>query len=118
MSAAVRVAAALALAALLAAASASVAHAHGTTVTLGHGRLSPERVTIPVGGTVHFYNEVEMPGGHTVVADDGSFESPPLGRGGAWHRLFTRAGEYPYHIGEHPEARGVISVVEEAPPAP
>jgi plastocyanin len=106
--------AALAAGLCLAALAAGPAHAHGPTVTIGHNRVEPAQVTVPVGGIVHFQNVDEMPGGHTVVADDGSFESPPLAKGGSWHQIFTAPGEHRFHIGEHPGAKGVVIVVDAA----
>ena len=88
--------------------------AHGPTVVIGHNRVEPAEITVAVGGIVHFHNEDAMPGGHTVVADDGSFESPPLGKGGDWHHLFATPGRHGFHIGEHPEAKGIVVVVESA----
>ena len=82
----------------------------GVTVDLGHNRLSPSEITIAVGGSVTFHNQDEMPGGHTLAADDGSFESPPLAKDESWSRTFPTAGTYPYHIKEHPGAKGKITV--------
>src|SRR5919108_5176783 len=60
-----------------------------TTVQVGHNRLEPPEISIAAGDTVTFHNQDEMPGGHTLLADDGSFESPP------WAR--TRPGLTPLH---------------------
>ncbi len=96
----------------------AVALAHGVTVNVGHNRISPAEVTISAGGIVHFHNHDEMPGGHTIVADDGSFESPGLAKGEDWHHTFPEPGTYTYHIKEHPTATGKIVVVEESPSKP
>lgn len=106
-----RLAPALAATALLFGAAA--ASAHGPKVTIGHNRIEPAEVTIRAGGVVHFHSVDSMPGGHTLVAADGSFESPPLAVDQDWHHTFEKPGEYRYHIAEHPDAKGVI-VVEEA----
>lgn len=90
------------------------AWAHGVTVKIGHNRIEPEEVTVRQGGIVHFVNEDAMPGGHTLVADDGSFESPGLPKGGDWHHTFAEPGVYSYHIKEHPSANGRV-IVEKAP---
>ena len=50
-----------------------------TLVEVGHNRLEPAAITIKSGDTVTFVNKDQMPGGHTIVADDGTFSSPPPG---------------------------------------
>jgi plastocyanin len=94
---------------------ASPALADGVHVEVGHNRLSPAEVTVAVGQPVHFQNLDEMPGGHTIVADDGSFASPGLAKGESWHHTFAEPGVYPYHIEEHPGAKGRAIVVEKLP---
>ena len=79
-------------------------------VQVGHNRLEPTEVSISAGGTVTFHNQDEMPGGHSIVADDGSFESPALAKDDSWSHTFEKSGTYPYHIKEHPEAKGKIVV--------
>jgi plastocyanin len=51
-----------------------------------------------------------MPGGHTVVADDGSFSSPPLAKDQTWSHTFEKAGSFGVHIKEHPGAKAKIEV--------
>jgi plastocyanin len=92
--------------------------AHGVTVQVGHNRISPTEITVSVGQVVHFENLDEMPGGHTLVADDGSFKSPGLAKGEGWHYTFTKPGTYAYHIQEHPKAVGKVIVVDEEPSLP
>ena len=79
-------------------------------VEVGHNRLEPAEVTIDASESVHFTNVDAMPGGHTIVADDESFSSPPLDKDGSWSHTFEEAGTYPYHIKEHPDAKGMITV--------
>ncbi len=90
--------------------------AHGAAVVVGHNYIEPAEITIAVGEIVHFQNRDEMPGGHTIVADDGAFESPALGKGEGWHYTFSKSGVYSYHVKEHPGTVGKIVVVE-APPS-
>ena len=52
----------------------------------------------------------EMPGGHSIVADDGSFQSPGLAKGESWTHTFDEPGTHSYSIKEHPKARGSITV--------
>jgi len=86
------------------------AFAEGPTVAVGHNRLTPSELTVPPGTTVTFENQDEMPGGHTIVADDGSFQSPALAKGQTWSHSFEKPGIYPYSIKEHPTAKGSVSV--------
>lgn len=88
------------------------ASAGDVTVEVGHNRLEPKEVTIQVGDTVTFHNQDQMPGGHTIVADEGAFKSPGLAKDQRWSHTFDAAGTYEYRIEEHPSAQGMI-VVEE-----
>lgn len=84
--------------------------ADDATVKVGHNRLEPATLSVSVGDTVTFLNEDQMPGGHTIVADDGSFSSGGLAKGESWSHTFESAGSYGYHIKEHPGAKGTVSV--------
>ena len=84
--------------------------AGGPTVSVGHNRITPSGLTVKKGTTVTFENQDEMPGGHTIVADDGSFQSPGLAKGQTWSHTFDEPGTHPYSIKEHPKAKGSITV--------
>jgi plastocyanin len=84
--------------------------AEDVVVRVGHGRLDPAEVTVAVGTAVTFLNEDEMPGGHTIVAADGSFASPGLAKGETWSHTFEKPGVYSYSIKEHPAAKGQVIV--------
>ncbi len=84
--------------------------AEGATVAVGHNRLTPSQLTVKPGTTVTFENKEEMPGGHTIVADDGSFQSPALAKGQTWSHKFDAPGTYPFSIKEHPSAKGSVTV--------
>lgn len=79
-------------------------------VEVGHNRLTPTRVEISAGDSVTFHNVDEMPGGHTVAADDGSFSSPPLAKDQSWSHSFEKSGSVGVHIEEHPGAKTTIEV--------
>lgn len=79
-------------------------------VEVGHNRLTPAEVKISAGDAVVFHNVDEMPGGHTVVADDGSFSSPPLGKDQSWSHTFEEPGSWGVHIQQHPGAKATIQV--------
>ena len=89
-----------------------VASGEDQTVEISHHQLSPAEISIQVGESVTFVNRVEMPGGHSIVADDGSFTSPQLDKNQSWSQLFERAGTFTYHVNEHPDVKGVINVKE------
>jgi plastocyanin len=89
---------------------ATAALAETTTVKIGHNRVDPAELTVQAGSTVTFGNEDQMPGGHTIVADDGSFESPALAKGEEWSHTFEKPGTYTYIIKQHPSAKGKIVV--------
>jgi plastocyanin len=80
------------------------------TVKVGHNRLDPAELTVKAGTKVTFHNEDEMPGGHSLVADDGSFKSPALAKGQDWSHTFDKPGTYSYAIKEHPSAKGKVVV--------
>jgi len=86
------------------------ARAAGATVTVGHNRIEPAKVSIHKGESVTFHNVDEMPGGHTIVADDGSWKSPPLKKDESFTRKFDKPGTTTIHIEQHPTAKGEIDV--------
>ena len=79
-------------------------------VTVGHNKVDPATLTVKAGTTVTFHNVDEMPGGHSVAADDGSFQSPALAKDASWSYTFAKPGSYGYKIREHPGAKGTIVV--------
>ena len=89
------------------------AAAHGPTVRVSPGRVVPTVLTIRVGETVHFHNATSSGAPVTVVADDGSFESPTLGRAEGYHHTFESPGEVAFHLRESSRARGRVIVVAE-----
>jgi plastocyanin len=80
--------------------------------------VSPAEVTIAPGESVRFENQDEMPGGHTIVAENDAFASPGLAKGQVWEHTFTKPGVYVFKIKEHPSAVGKVIVGEPAPAAP
>ena len=51
-----------------------------------------------------------MPGGHTVAAEDGSFESPPLAKDKDFTHKFETSGTLKVKILQHPKATAEIIV--------
>jgi plastocyanin len=80
------------------------------TVEVGHNHITPAKVTIKKGESVTFHNVDEMPGGHTVAAEDGSWQSPPLAKDADYTHKFDAAGTVKVKILQHPKATGEIVV--------
>lgn len=59
--------------------------------------LNPYIVTIRAGGSVTFANDAGDGSVHSVVAEDGSFTSPPLRPGQQWTMSLTQQGTHIYH---------------------
>ena len=100
------------LAALALALFAPAAWAHGPTIEISHHEMKPPLLNLFVGTTVHFANTVTMPGGHVVVDESGTLESPPLEKpGDGWHYTFDEPGTYHVSIKQHPMAKAKIVVI-------
>ena len=79
--------------------------AGGQKVRISHAKFLPAEVTIAAGETVTWVNEDHD--GHSITADDGSFDSHPecseeaqdkcLPPNGSWSYTFPTPGRYPYH---------------------
>jgi plastocyanin len=91
-----------------------------TSVAMSNSRYQPAQVTIPAGETVVWTNNDSA--GHTVTADDGSFDSNPscgsLGgmcmmKGQNFSMTFKTPGSYPYYCRVHggPGGRGMAGTV-------
>lgn len=75
------------------------------TIKMVGTTFDPKEITVPVGTTVVWENTSGLT--HTITADDGSFDSGPLGPGDTFEVTFTQAGEVPYHCEFHGGAGGV-----------
>lgn len=84
--------------------------ANEVMVHIGHNKVEPAELKVAPGTTVVFHNLDAMPGGHSIAADDGSFQSPGLAKDQTWSHTFTEPGTYVYSIREHPSAKGKIIV--------
>ena len=88
------------------------ARAHGPTVKLSYSRVTPERLVIRAGQTVHFHNASRTARTFTLRAEDGSIESPPLPRGEGWHHTFEEPGTFVFTAVERERLRCTIVVAE------
>jgi plastocyanin len=68
----------------------------------------PADITVKVGQAVNWTNTGNE--GHTVTADDNSFDSGMKQHGEAWSKTFTRPGQYAYHCTPHPWMKGIVKV--------
>lgn len=78
--------------------------------------FSPQKVVIPVGGSVTWTNNDDV--AHTATASDNSFDSGNLANGQSWTHMFTKAGKYSYICSYHPNMTGTIVVQAVSTPAP
>lgn len=67
-----------------------------------------EGITVPVGTTVIVRNDDSA--GHTLTADDGSFDSGRIDGGSTGEVTFTAAGTFTFHCEVHPSMSGTITV--------
>jgi plastocyanin len=84
------------------------AAAAGPTVRIDNFVFGPEALTVPVGTTVTWINQDDIP--HTVVASDSSFKSKVLDSDERFSFTFTKPGEYGYFCSLHPHMVGKVIV--------
>ena len=71
--------------------------------------FSPNPVEVPVGGTVTWTNQDQVP--HTATAEDrGVLQSGTISPGSSFSQVFAQAGEFPYFCEFHPNMTGTIVV--------
>jgi plastocyanin len=90
--------------------AAAPARAGDVMIHVSHNKLDPVNVKIKPGDSVVFHNMVQMPGGHTIVSEDGELQSPPLAMDGKWSHTFVMPGDYTFRIKEHPDAKATVTV--------
>ena len=77
-------------------------------VTIANFAFSPETLEVPAGTAVTWTNNDDLE--HSIVADDDSFRSDPLGNGSSYEFTFDAAGQFSYVCGIHPEMSGTVVV--------
>jgi plastocyanin len=70
--------------------------------------FDPATVTIKTGESVTWTNEDSVT--HTVVGDNGEFQSGDLADGATFSFTFDTAGTYTYHCSIHPSMKGTVVV--------
>jgi plastocyanin len=82
--------------------------AAGSTVSIASFSFQPAALTVAVGTTVTWTNNDSA--SHTVTADDGSFKSGRLDKGGTFSQTFATAGTFAYHCAFHSSMTATITV--------
>jgi plastocyanin len=77
-------------------------------VVISDFQFAPADMSVAVGTTVTWSNQ--GPSGHTVTADDGSFDSGTITAGSSFANTFDTAGTFTYHCSIHPQMTGTITV--------
>jgi plastocyanin len=87
---------------------AGTASAADAVVKIANFTFGPQTLTVPVGTTVTFENDDDIP--HVVVEKDGKFRSKALDTGDKFTQQFTAAGTVEYYCAIHPMMTGKIVV--------
>jgi plastocyanin len=95
--------------------AAGVAVGKDTSVEISDFAFKPAEVKVVAGQTVTWQNTSTTQ--HTVTADDGSFDSGPLGLNDQFANVFGTPGTYAYHCTIHPGMKGSVVVTVAAPTA-
>jgi len=111
----------LALFTLVPLAGAAPRAAETKNVTIKDFAFDPKTISVNVGDTITWMNDGPSP--HTVTADDGSFDSGNLDKGGTFSHTFDKAGTFAYFCKYHGSKGGTgmagsITVAEAAAAAP
>jgi plastocyanin len=80
----------------------------GPSVQIASFNYKPATLTVTKGARVRFTNQDRA--AHTATADDRSFDTQGIDKGGTAQVTFTRAGTFPYHCDFHPFMKGVVVV--------
>jgi plastocyanin len=82
--------------------------AASAAVKIDNFSFGPAAVTVPVGTTVTWTNQDDIP--HTVVSTDNVFKSKALDTDDKFSFVFTKPGTYSYFCSIHPKMTGQIIV--------
>jgi plastocyanin len=97
-------------AAVVSGAAAVRAHAAATTsVTIVDYKYAPTITTVHVGDTIRWTNSGQAP--HTATANNGSFDTGILPKGGSGSHTFATAGTFTYYCTVHPFMHGKVNVL-------
>lgn len=79
-------------------------------VRIDNFTFSPTPITVPVGTTVTWRNDDDIP--HTVFSPAAKIRSKALDTGDSYTFTFNEAGEYPYICSLHPHMMGKVIVTK------
>ncbi len=77
-------------------------------VSIDNFMFKPDTITVPVGTTVVWENDDEIP--HTVTSPDGTFRSPALDTKDKFSFTFAKAGTFEYFCSLHPRMKAKVVV--------
>jgi amicyanin len=78
-------------------------------VKIDNFSFGPSTLTVPVGATVTWTNQDDVP--HSVTSAEGkTLKSPVLDTDQKFSYTFTEAGTYPYYCAIHPKMTGKVIV--------
>jgi plastocyanin len=77
-------------------------------VEIRNMKFNPASLTVAKGDKVQWTNTMGIQ--HTVTADDGSFDSGPIGQNQTFSQTFNATGTVPYHCEIHPNMTATIVV--------
>lgn len=77
-------------------------------VVIQNFSFSPQIIMVKVGDKVTWTNQDSM--GHSVTADDKSFDTEVFGNGESKSLTFAKAGSFAYHCSVHPSMMGTVVV--------
>ena len=78
------------------------------TVEMRNFAFSPGNLQVPVGATVTFTNDDDVP--HTATARDGSWDTGLLNKGESKSITFDKPGDYEYYCKVHPNQIAHLTV--------
>jgi plastocyanin len=81
-----------------------------TGVTIVDYAFDPKDVTIKPGTTVRWTNTGQDKDGHSVTADDGSYDSGVLKEGDTYTHTYDAEGTFSYICSVHPSMKGTVVV--------
>jgi plastocyanin len=79
-----------------------------TRASIDNFMFKPDTITVPIGTTVAWQNDDEIP--HTVTSVDGTFHSTALDTKDKFSFTFDKAGTFEYFCRLHPYMKGKIVV--------
>ena len=80
----------------------------GTSVSISNFSFQPAELKVKAGQEITFTNNESVI--HTITADDKSFDSGNVKRGGSFKHTFDKTGTFSYHCSLHSTMKGKIIV--------